>query len=88
MKYMLRLNSILLMSQNFTFDNKYTYISRKILENYHDIPSLSLDKLSERLSVSKSAFKNYYNQLNYNSYSEFKEDILFTKVVRKKQFMD
>ncbi|MFV0393295.1 MAG: hypothetical protein ACK5LC_02705 [Coprobacillaceae bacterium] len=84
----LKLDYIIMMANNWEFDNNDVHIARGILVNYNEIPNYSLHTLIEKLHVSKQAFKKFYEQLGYHSYSEFKEDILFTKVVRKKQFMD
>lgn len=81
----LALDYILMMANNFEFNNSDIYISRKLFENYDKIINCSLNELLELLNVSKSAFKKYYQMLGYQTYTELKDEFIFLNIFRTKQ---
>lgn len=84
-KTTLVLDYILMMANNFEFNNSDIYISRKLFENYDKIISSSLNELIESLNISKSAFKKYYQMLGYQTYTQLKDEFIFLNTFRTKQ---
>lgn len=84
-KTTIKLEYILQTANNFEFDNTDVYISRKIFEHFNCIPGYSLEKMLSILNVSRQCFKKYLHQLDFKSYTEFKDEITFDLIVRMSQ---
>ena len=84
----LKIEYILKSANDTEIDNLETYISKKIFEYYNDIPTYTLEKILSILNVSKTKFKSYLNQLGYKNFTDFKDRLIFERIVRTKQIKD
>ncbi len=83
-----RIEYIIQSSNNFEYCGMDTYISRKLMIHFQNIPNYTLDKLLNILHVSKPLFTEYYKKIGYISYSDLKEEFAFTKIARMKQIIE
>lgn len=79
------LDHIVMMANNIEYINNDVYISKQIYEHYNQIPTYTLEQTLDLLNISKLAFKKYYQNLGFQTFTEFKENIIFCNILRMKQ---
>lgn len=83
----LPLDYIINMANNSEFLNGDVEIAQALINHFHQLKSMNLDSFIFVANLSAKAFKKFYNRLGYQSYTEFKDDLIFSSEVRTKQII-
>ncbi len=83
-----RVEYIIQSANNYECCGSDTYISRKLITHFHQVPSYTLKQLLDILYVSKAVFTKYYKTMGYSSYTDLKDEFAFIKVARMRQIIE